>query len=165
MAFTCCSREVNAGGSRTVLQHQQICTDCTIVAAYIMPRAQSRSQTVWNAYFPHAGGAGLPQRCGTWRRVNVDEKRYVPLFFSVSGAVLRLTNQSWEVEEGDMHFFPFRQVSCWSLWFHAIKVGKFICCVYSTVYVLSSREPDEHCSCMPVLPEYEPTSAKSALLH
>ena len=77
-----------------MLQHEQICTDCTIVAVYKLPRAQSRSQTVWNVYSPHAGGAGLPQPCGTWRRVHVDEERYVPLFFSVSGAVLRLTNQS-----------------------------------------------------------------------
>ena len=66
---------------------------CAIFAAYKL-RAQSRSQTVWNVYSPHAGGAGLPQPCGTWRSVYVDEKRYVPLFFTVSGAVLRLTNQS-----------------------------------------------------------------------
>ena len=79
-----------------MLQHGQICTGY-IVYNYItaiLPKEQSRSQTVWNAYSPHACGAGLPQPCDTWRGVYVDKKRYVFFFFSVSGTVLRLTNQS-----------------------------------------------------------------------
>ena len=127
-----------------------------------MPRALSRSQTVWNAYSPHACGAGLPRSCGTWRGV------YVLLFslFLVLSSGRPITVKT----DAKVTLFALRQVSCWSLWFQARKY-KFTCCVYSTVYapsvpnmyVLSSysesippssharaekREPDAH-ACMP----------------